>query len=367
MQNNKVKRILIVCPFPEGQAAGQRLKYEQFFEHWKENGYEIEVSSFMDIRMWDIVYKEGNFLRKVFGTIRGYVRRIKDIFRLKKFDLVYVFMWVTPLGTSLFERIFRFLSIKLIYDLEDNAMMAPSNNLNPVIAILKGRGKIPFLIKEADHVITSSPFLNDFCLPLNKKKSSIFISDAINIEKYLPINTYTNNRTIVIGWTGTFSSKMYLDLLKNVFLELNKRIKFKLLIIGNFPYDFPGIDLEVIQWTKANEIADLQRIDIGIYPLTQDRWVLGKSGLKALQYMALGLPTIATNVGTNPRIITHMKNGWLVRTEEDWIEALENLSNNPELRAKIGRVARDQITQNYSLEVTKEKYLSILNGLISKN
>jgi len=134
-------------------------------------------------------------------------------------------------------------------------------------------------------------------------------------------------------------------------------------IIGNFEYSIPGIDLEVIQWSKETEIEDLQGIDIGIYPLTLDKWVLGKSGLKAIQYMALGLPTIATNVGTNPSIISHMENGLLVKTEQEWILALQNLIEMPDLRAKIGAKARNTIEENYSTEVMKGKYLSILNKL----
>jgi glycosyltransferase involved in cell wall biosynthesis len=244
--------------------------------------------------------------------------------------------------------------------------MPQSNNLNPIIKFFKGVGKIEFLVKQANHVITSSPFLNEDCLKLNKHQSCTFISDAIDINRYSPNNAYSNDSTVVIGWTGTFSSSMYLDLLRNVFLKLNERINFKLRIIGNFEYSLPGIDLEVIQWTKNNEIEDLQGIDIGIYPLTQDEWVLGKSGLKAIQYMALGLPTVATDVGTNPRIIAHMDNGWLVKTEQDWILALESLITSPDLRAKIGSKARDRIVEDYSLEVTKDKYLSILNRLTSK-
>ena len=79
--------------------------------------------------------------------------------------------------------------------------------------------------------------------------------------------------------------------------------------------------------------------------------------------MALGLPTVATNVGTTPRIIKHMENGWLVRTEEEWILALETLIKSPDLRCKMGERARNTIEENYSLEVMEKKYLSILNGL----
>jgi glycosyltransferase involved in cell wall biosynthesis len=151
--------------------------------------------------------------------------------------------------------------------------------------------------------------------------------------------------------------------LRNVFLELNKLLDFKLRVIGNFQYDFPGIDLEVIQWTKEREVEDLQGIDIGVYPLVQDEWVLGKSGLKAIQYMAFGLPVVATDFGTTPRIIKHMANGWLVKTDEEWIDALETLIKNPELRRNMGEAARLTVLENYSTHVIKSTYLSILNNL----
>jgi glycosyltransferase involved in cell wall biosynthesis len=203
--------------------------------------------------------------------------------------------------------------------------------------------------------------LNDYCLEINQNKACTYISSSVDTDVFLPTNTYSNERKVTIGWTGTFSSKLYLDLLRNVFFELNKRADFKLRVIGNFQYDFPGVDLEVIQWTKAREIEDLQGIDIGVYPLIQDEWVLGKSGLKAIQYMAFALPTVATNVGMTPKIIKQMKNGWLVNTDDEWISALETLIKNPELRRNMGNAARDTVLENYSTRVIKPIYLSILN------
>ena len=203
-------------------------------------------------------------------------------------------------------------------------------------------------------------------LRLNLKKASTFISSSVNTKYFTPSNSYNRKKTVTIGWTGTFSSKRHLDLLEDVFLELNKRINFKLRIISNFHYDLPGIDLEVIEWTKKNEVKDLQGIDIGVYPLVQDDWVLGKSGLKAIQYMAFGLPTVATNFGTTPTIIKHMMNGWLVKTEEEWILALEELIKNPKLRQNLGEAARLTVLENYSSDVIKSTYLSILNNVTGR-
>lgn len=363
----KKRKILVICPFPEGVAAGQRLKYEQYFDYWREKGFEITISNFMDQSMWNVVYSSGNFMPKVIGTVKGYLRRIVNISNLRKFDIVYVFMWVTPIGTSFFERIICHLARKLIYDVEDNIIVESSNNLNPFIKVLKGRNKTKYLIKHANHVITSSPFLNEYCLKINLKKKCTYISSSVDTSRFIPVNRYNNEKKITIGWTGTFSSRIYLDLLREVFIELSKRCDFKLRVIGNFEYTLPGVDLEVIQWTKKNEVIDLQGIDIGVYPLEDSKWILGKSGLKAIQYMAFGLPTVASNLGTTPEIIEHKVNGWLVNKDNEWLEALETLINDHELREKLGKNARKSIEKNFSNNVIKVKYDEILNELMETN
>ncbi len=358
------KKVLIICPFPQGVAAGQRLKYEQYFDHWSENGYEIMVSSFMDMSMWNVVYTRGNYGLKIMGTIRGYFRRLLDIFRVRRFDLVYVFLWVTPFGTSFFERLFRQLSRRLIFDIEDNLLMEKGSDLNPFVNLLKSKEKMKHLIRTADHVITSSSFLNDYCLEWNRKKACTYISSSVDTGHFFPLNNYANTRKVTIGWTGTFSSKLYLDMLKDVFCELNSRCDFRLRVIGNFQFELPGVDLEVIQWTKEKEVEDLQGIDIGVYPLAQEEWVLGKSGLKAIQYMAFGLPTVATNYGMTPKLIKHMENGLLVKTDKEWIDALEMLVKNEDLRRRLGEAARATVQENYSIDIIKLKYLSILNEVV---
>jgi L-malate glycosyltransferase len=356
-------KILVICPFPYDVAAGQRLKYEQYFDQWRDHGYDITMSSFMDDRIWEIVYQPGNYIGKIGGTLRGYLRRIGDIFRVRHYDIVYVFMWVTPFGTSFFERLYRLFARKLVYDIEDNVLMEKSNDLNPFVKLLKSAEKTRYLIKTADHVITSSPFLNDHCLGINDRKSCTYISSSIDTNRFLPVNSYQNDHKIVVGWTGTFSSKCYLDLLREVFTELSKCCDFRLRVIGNFEYELPGIDLEVVQWSKENEVHDMQVIDIGVYPLDLNEWVLGKSGLKAINYMSFGIPTIATDVGTTPMIINHLENGWLVKTSEEWLEALKTLINDFSLRRRLGEAARQTVLKKYSKEVIGDQYLSILNKL----
>ena len=148
-----------------------------------------------------------------------------------------------------------------------------------------------------------------------------------------------------------------------VFLELKKRCDFKLLIIGNFDFTLPNINLEVIKWTKKNEVQDLQLIDIGIYPLLPDEWGLGKGALKAIHYMAIGIPLVATDFGTTSLVVKDKVNGFLVKSEKEWVEALENLIKDIKKRKEFGEKGREIFEFNYSTNVVKNKYLSVLNGL----
>jgi len=361
-------RMLVLCPYPVGVAAGQRLKFEQYYDDWRERGWEIEVRPFMDTRLWHIAFIRGHFLEKIARTLRGYVGRTRDILRIGNYDLVYCFMYVTPVGPSLFERIVRRLSRRLVYDIEDNVHVGLNRETvdhpNPILRLIRGSGKIDFLIRRADHVITSSPFLNESCLKINERKACTYISSSVDTDRFVPANPYSNERTVVVGWTGTFSSRPYLDLLRPVLVELAKRRRFRLRVIGNFDYELPGVDLEVIRWTEKREVEDLRAIDIGLYPLPADEWVTGKSGLKAIQYMAFGLPCVATEVGTTPMIIRDGENGLLARSDDDWLSALVRLIDDPAFRRRLGEQARKDAVQRYSTKAVAGDYRAVLESVM---
>jgi glycosyltransferase involved in cell wall biosynthesis len=365
------RTILVLCPFPQGIAAGQRLKYEQYFADWKAAGFDVTVSSFMDRAMYDVVYQPGHLQAKLLGTLRGHLRRLRDLARVRRFDLVYVFMWVTPVGTSLMERMTRALARRLIYDLEDNALVgqriAREDNPNPLARLLKGRGKTEYLIREADHVITSSPLLNDICVPMNRRRACTYISSSVDADRFVPANRYEGSDGVTIGWTGTYSTKPFLDLLRPVFRKLAERVRFKLRVIGNFDYDLPGVDLEVVRWSKEKEVEDLQAIDIGVYPLPLDDWVIGKSGLKAIQYMAFGLPVVASDAGITSRVVLDGATGILVRTEDEWLDALERLVRDPALRRRLGEAGRREVLEKYSTRVIAGEYRRVLEDAMGQN
>jgi len=353
----KAKKILVICPHPEGVAPGQRLKYEQYFDYLRENGYQITVSPFMTKRLWEIVYKKGRYFEKIFWTLYGYLRRIGDLVRLPFYDGLYVFLWVVPFGPAVFERLFALLKRELVYDIDDLVFLKPKSAANPFVAWLKSEARIVVPLKRARHVITCTPALDSFAKPYNDKTTDI--SSTINTDIYVPANHYVNEGPITLGWSGSHSTVQYLHLLDDVLRQLASEIPLRLLVIGDTDFRIDGVNVTAIAWNPATEVRDLQRIDIGLYPLPDAEWVYGKSGLKALQYMALGIPTVATAIGANFRIIEDGVSGFLVRTAEEWQEKIRLLAANPGLRQRIGVKGRERVEHDYSVRANRDTYLAI--------
>ncbi|WP_234462344.1 glycosyltransferase family 4 protein [Adhaeribacter terrigena] len=358
-----MRKILFVAPYPEGLAPSQRLKYEQYYPYFREAGYEITTRSFIDAEFWQTVYKPGNTFRKILFTIKAYFRRIKDLFTLGKYDVVYVHLWVTPIGPPLFEWLFRKFSKRLIYDIDDLIFLKPKSKSNPLINWLKSSNKSIYLMKVADHVITCTPHLDQFVRQFNNKTTDI--SSTINTIAYRPRKDYSVKEKITLGWSGSHSTSKYVYLLNNVFLKLKEEIDFRLLVIGDREFKMEGIEVIAIPWQESTEVDDLAKIDIGLYPLPDEEWVLGKSGLKALQYMALGIPTIATAIGANYRVIESGVSGFLVNSPEEWLQAIRDLAKNEALRVSIGSKAAERVEQFYSLNANAPVYLRILDKVIS--
>ena len=359
----KKKKILFLSPYPYGTAASQRLKFEQYFPYLEENGFELKTSSFVSPAFWKVLYTKGHYFKKILFTGLGYLHRIKDLFTIHQYDIVYVHLWVTPLGPPVFEWLVSKLSKKLVYDIDDMIYYQQGSPINKLIYLIKGKNKSIALMKYADHVITCTPDLNDFAKEYCENCTDI--SSTLDTDRMQPAYRYTNEETVTIGWTGTHSTVPYLYLLTPVFQQLAKERTFRLFVIGNFEFHMDGVNYEYVDWSAAKEVQQLQQIDIGVYPLPTDAWVMGKSGLKALQYMAFAVPVVAQDIGTAiRRVVTEGQDGFLVKTQEEWLEKLRYLVDHPEERQRMGLKARKAVLGKFSLEANKKTYLNILKSLV---
>jgi glycosyltransferase involved in cell wall biosynthesis len=158
------------------------------------------------------------------------------------------------------------------------------------------------------------------------------------------------NERIVVGWTGSHSTLMYVEALEDVLLKLKKEFEFDVMIMANKEPHFRELGHHFIPWSEKAEIEELAKIDIGIMPLPDDEWTKGKCGLKAIQYMALGKPAVVSGVGVNSEIVDHGINGFVCYTDEDWEKYLGLLISNRMLCIEMGASAYKKVEDFYSLK-----------------
>ncbi|MEL7006841.1 MAG: glycosyltransferase, partial [Bacteroidota bacterium] len=271
---------------------------KELYPHFEEAGYELTTSSFVSEGFWKVIYQKGQYPKKVMFTLMGYFRRVFDLFRLRQFDVVYVHLWVTPIGPPIFEWLVKLIARKIIYDIDDLVYLNDQRKNNKIMLLIRGKTKPISLMKTADHVICCTPMLEGFVRQYNDQVTDI--SSTINTEVYKPKLNYEIQGKPVIGWSGSHSTSRFLHLLAEPLKKLAQTHPFLLKVIGDPEFKMEGIEVRAISWSAEREVEELKEIDIGLYPLPLDEeWVYGKSGLKALQYMALGIPTLASAIGAN--------------------------------------------------------------------
>lgn len=278
---------------------------------------------------------------------------------------MYVFLWVTPFGPPFFESLYARLSKRLVYDIDDLVFIRYKSRYNKMITLFKGRNKPIFLMKKADHVITCTPYLDQFVKQFNEGTTDI--SSTVDTDRYKARKDYSiQGQKLVLGWSGSVSTSKYLHLLDKVLLRLKEKIDFKLLVMGDHSFSIPGIETEAVAWSTDIELSTIEQFDIGLYPLPDEKWIYGKSGLKAIQYMGMGIPTVATAIGSNFRVMENGLSGFLVNTEDEWVETICMLAKDKDLRQFIGENARKRVEQRFSIEANKFTYLDILNNISKK-
>jgi glycosyltransferase involved in cell wall biosynthesis len=143
------------------------------------------------------------------------------------------------------------------------------------------------------------------------------------------------------------------------------RVRFRIVGAGHAAsaYAFPG--MEMIEWSEAGEVACVQQMQIGIMPLPDEPWAQGKSGYKLIQYMACGIPVVASPVGVNASIVTPGENGFLARDLNEWRNALTALIEQPELRLRMGEAGRARAVQAFSVSAHAHRFADLLRGAAS--
>jgi glycosyltransferase involved in cell wall biosynthesis len=365
MSRKATIRVLILTPYPPGEAPNQRFRFEQYLSYLKENGIETDYKPFWSKAVWDIFYQRGHFLRKSAGLFGGILRRFLLLLRLKKYDFVWIHRETLPVGPAILEffiaRVFR---KKIIYDFDDAIWIENYSSANKGVAsMLKSYKKVGAICRYSYKIAGGNAFLADYARKYNPA-AEVIPTTIDTRQHHNKIKKAEKKEKPVIGWTGTHSTLVQLASIAPQLEALQATHDFELRIICNEDPLFKRLKYKYIEWRKASEIEDLLKFDIGIMPLRNTDWERGKCGFKALQYMALGIPVVASAVGVNQEIISDGENGYLIPPDnpEEWKTRLLRLLQDEQLRATTGSTGRQTVIDHYSVESNKEKYLRLFAG-----
>jgi glycosyltransferase involved in cell wall biosynthesis len=357
-------KVLAIVPSLYDTSPGQRFRLEQWETLLLEKGVKIIYLPFETEELRQILYQSGHTLQKIQAVIKNMNRRRNELNSVKDFDLVYVFREAALLGPAWFERKIARSGVPMIFDFDDAVFIAYKSPANGYLSYLKFPNKAGEICRLSAHVMAGNQYLADYSRQYNDNVT--IIPTTIDTEKYLLVEKTANPDVITIGWSGSFSTVQHLDTIRDVLQELAKDEKFRLRVIGTPNYELFGVDVEALKWKSEKEIEDLEKIDIGLMPLPDDQWSKGKCGLKALQYMALGIPTICSPVGVNSTIIQDGENGFLADGKEEWIEKLKKLLHSSELRRKIGLAGRKTVEKGYSAKSQVPRVYEVFKSVIKE-
>lgn len=352
------RSIYFVVPSPAGIYPSQRFRFEHYLPWLRQQGYKIYISPFFSFNGRRILYSPRGTFKKAVVIAAGLGRRVVDIFRMLPYRFVFIHREAAPAGPPVFEWIVaKILRKKIIYDFDDAIWVPVMSDYNKSFMFLRFFGKVASVCKWSYKVSAGNEFLRNYAAKYNRRSEVI----ATVVDTDMVHNMRQNHETEKpsVGWTGSFSTLPYLDLVLPALLELQEELNFSFYVIADRDPQLPLKNYKFIKWQKDTEVSDLLNFHIGLMPLTDDEITRGKCGFKAIQYMSLGIPALVSPVGVNTEIVDHGVNGYICNSTEEWKDKISGLLKNKMLREEMGKAARMKMINNYSVAATQDQFLRL--------
>lgn len=278
---------------------------------------------------------------------QGYARRIMRMFSLRNFDVAWVQCDLLPYAPGFVEAALLTNAIPIVYDCDDAIFHNYDRHKSAFVRRLLGHKMLP-LLRRAKAATCGNDYLKAYVEKYCAH--STIVPTVVDTETYQPrAEIVAVAGPATIGWIGSPSTWAYVaplvPLLRNT--VASGQAAFRAVGVGAQSKTIK--EFEFIDWALDTEVDEIRRMDIGIMPLTDDPWSRGKCGYKLIQYMACGLPVVASPVGVNTKIVRHGESGFLASTEDEWRRALVQLIADPQLRARMGAAGRALVAKEYSL------------------
>jgi glycosyltransferase involved in cell wall biosynthesis len=308
----------------------------------------------------------GGFSKKEIG--RSYLHRAHDLLRARVGDIIWVYAELFPYLPASFERLVFRSGRPVVYDFDDAFFHQYDEHPSPIVRRAL-RNKFEALIGGAAACACGNAYLRDYAARFCER--TIILPTVVDTDLYRPAGGAEKNGAdhLTVGWIGSPSTFKYLRPLLPLLRELveSHGIRFRAVGAGAAAAGAAFRGMQLIDWSEAREVAEVQKMDIGIMPLPDEVWARGKSGYKLIQYLACGLPVVASPVGVNSTIVSPGVNGFLAENLEQWRAAILSLMESAELRRAMGEAGRTRVIADYSVAAQAPRFAALLNVVAARS
>jgi len=320
-------------------------------------GVTFDYQPFETDRLAAVIYEQGRYGEKARAMFEAYSQRLRSIGSIDSADAVLVYREAALIGPALIERLAA-RKKPLIYQLDDPLYVPYRSPFNGYLSYLKFFGKVGSICRLSAVTIVNSRHHYEYAASHGAKQ--IFqIPSVVDAEIYQP-STKPKGDGLRIGWTGSASTVDNLALISEPLRKAVASTGAEVTVVGATTTPLQGFDVRAVAWSAETEVEEVSRFDIGLLPLARTPWNERSFFLKLVQYMALGVPTVATPMGAVPDVLEHGRTGLIARTPEEWQEALELLAGDPDLRERMGaeaaRVAQKRFTLQANADLIREAF-----------
>jgi glycosyltransferase involved in cell wall biosynthesis len=307
--------------------------------------------------------KEYHVSTKIIRVKGRFLERFKTFDLLRGFDVVIiqrkVLSWID-------RYLVRKSARRIIFDFDDAIMYKSSRWKNQHSRSKMARFKKMMMI--SDRVFAGNSFLKNEAARFIAEDKVLIVPTVVDLSKY-SLKDYQaqglGERVVTIGWIGSGGTLMYLEWIKPALERVGEKYgsKVRLKILCDRFFDCE--DMQVVKkiWTEKDEVEELKSFDIGIMPLKDDLWTRGKCGLKLIQYMAVGVPVVCSPIGANREIVKDGVHGFWAESHDEWVEKLEILIKDHDLRKRMGMEGRKKVIKQYSPEANTPRMLKVFQQL----
>jgi glycosyltransferase involved in cell wall biosynthesis len=358
--------VLALASYPV-EAAATRFRLQQFVGPLADRDIALTIHPFINSKLFEHLYLQGSSPRIAVGLLKSAFLRLADVTLARKADVILVQREAMMFGPPVIEWLTtRALKTPMVLDLDDATYVSyTSPTYGGLGKALKWFSKTDDLIKWAALVTCGNRSIAEYVA--RKGVQARIIPTVVDTDVFRPAPRPSVAGPVVLGWIGTHSTFPYLESIFPVLRELATKHEFVLKVVGagKDEVSIPGVKVENAMWEMGREVADFQSIDVGLYPLDASLyagWAAGKSGFKAIQYMGVGVPYVATPVGASAEIgeagVTHL----FASTPDEWYGALETLIVNEGRRLKMGEAGRRHVVEHYGLPAQADKLSEALRA-----